>query len=102
MDEFGSSTFSNVSCSFIGEGFVNFGFFGVIIFAFALGLLITTLDRKYWERFEIDNANGLFAPYLFLLFMLFFVMRGDFLSGFAYVCGFVITGYILKPFAKKV
>lgn len=101
MNEFGSNTFANVSCPFIAEGFVNFGFFGVMLFAFVLGLLITNLDRKYWEMFEIDNGKGLFAPYLFLLFMLFFVMRGDLLSGFAYVCGFVITGYILKPFAKK-
>lgn len=101
MNELGSSTFSNVSCPLVAEGFVNFGFVGVVLFAFALGQLLTILDQKYWRRFDIDNNVGVFAPYLFLLFMLFFVLRGDFLSGFAYVCGFVITGYFLKPFASK-
>lgn len=98
--ELGSQTFSNVSCPFIAEGYVNFGIIGIVIFALFLGILITKLDKKYWENIG-TNKNGMFAPYLFLVFMLFFVMRGDLLSGFAYLCGFVATGFLLKPFAKK-
>lgn len=98
--ELGSSVFANVSCPFVAEGMVNFGIVGVLIFALTLSFLVTKLDSAYWNNAEKNNRRGLFAPYLFLVFMLFFVMRGDLLSGFAYVCGFVATGFMLKPFLK--
>ena len=79
---------------------MNFGIVGVLIFALTLSFLVTKLDSAYWNNAEKNNRRGLFAPYLFLVFMLFFVMRGDLLSGFAYVCGFVATGFMLKPFLK--
>lgn len=99
--ELGSDVFSNVSCPFIAEGFINFGILGVILFAWLLGIFLTNLDRKYWGQIQNDNGNLLCSPYLFLVFMLFFVMRGDLLSGFAYICGFIATGYLLKPFTKQ-
>ena len=98
--ELGRDAFSNISCPFIAEGMVNFGLIGVALFALFLGTLLTKLDKTYWERFEKESKAVYFAPYLFLVFMLFFVMRGDLLSSFAYVCGFVATGFLLKPFSK--
>lgn len=100
-NELGSDAFANVSCPFIAEGLVNFGILGVILFALFLGVFISQMDKKYWNNFEKNNKSGLFSPYLFLVFMLFFVMRGDLLSGFAYVCGFIATGLILRIFAKR-
>ena len=99
--EFGNDVFSNVSCPFVAEGLVNFGIFGIVLFALLLGVFISNMDKKYWNRIYSGNGNLVCSPYLFLVFMLFFVMRGDLLSGFAYVCGFVVTGLILKPFARK-
>jgi hypothetical protein len=98
--ELGRDAFSNISCPFIAEGMVNFGLIGVALFALFLGTLLTKLDKTYWEHFEKESKAVCFAPYLFLVFMLFFVMRGDLLSSFAYVCGFVATGFLLKPFSK--
>lgn len=100
QSELGSNAFSNVSCPFIAEGYVNFGIMGIVIFALLLGVLITKLDMKYWANVKLYADNGMFAPYLFFVFMLFFVLRGDLLSSFAYVCGFLATGILLKPFIK--
>lgn len=100
-NEFGNNVFSNVSCPYIAEGFINFGIFGVILFAMLLGVFISKIDKKYWDDCEENKKRGLFSPYLFLVFMLFFVMRGDLLSGFAYACGFVVTGLILSIFSKR-
>ena len=101
QSEFGSDIFSNVSCPLVAEGYVNFGFFGVVIFGLILGLFVAKLDVFYWNIFEKEKQKSLFSPYLFLVFMLFFVLRGDLLSGFAYVCGFVGTGILLRPFNVK-
>ena len=97
--EFGSSVFSNVSCPFIGEGYVNFGIPGVVLFAVLLGVFIRKVDERYWENAG-EGRNIMFSPYLYLLFILFFVLRGDLLSGFAYTCGFMVTGYALKKVSK--
>ena len=99
--ELGNDAFSNVSCPFIAEGYLNFGIVGIVVFAVVIGLVITKLDEKYWANMGSGDRKCSFSPYLFLVFMLFFMLRGDLLSGFAYVCGFVVTGFLLKPFAKK-
>lgn len=97
--ELGADTVSNVSCPFIGEGYLNFGFVGMIIFAIFLGVWICKLDQFYWD-YHKDKDYVVFSPYLFIVFMLFFMLRGDLLSSFAYLCGFVITGLLLRFAAK--
>lgn len=98
-DELGSGTVSNVSCPYIGEGYLNFGIIGAILFAMLLGIIVYKADKVYWKK-NGEKEHLVFSPYLFLVFMIFFVMRGDLLSGFAYVCGFMATGYMLKIAAK--
>ena len=101
MTELGNNVFSNCSCPYIAEGFVNFGVVGVILFAVFLGFFVTKLDERFWNNLKSNNQKPVFSPYLFLVFMLFFIMRGDLLSGFAYICGFIVTGFILRPFSKR-
>lgn len=99
QSEFGVDTFSNVSCPFIAEGYINFGIVGVIVFAMLLGIFIEKIDTQYWLN-TADRYGVVFSPYLYLVFMLFFVLRGDLLSSFAYTCGFMLTGFLLKKIAK--
>ena len=99
--EFGQDTVSNVSCPFIAEGYLNFGFVGIVVFAFFLGFLINRFDSAYWKNSK-NQSSIVFCPYLFMLFMIFFILRGDFLSGFAYLCGFIITGYMLKTVSNPI
>lgn len=98
--ELGANTFSNVSCPLLAEGFVNFGVVGIIGFAVLLGAFISKTDSAYWKKNRVLSQIEL-APYLFLLFMLFFILRGDLLSGYAYTCGFLVTGYVLKKTCTK-
>ncbi|MBQ2904491.1 MAG: O-antigen polysaccharide polymerase Wzy [Clostridia bacterium] len=99
--EFGNDVASNVSCPFIGEGYLNFGIPGVIFFAVFLGVAICKMDMGYW-RTNKDKEYIAFSPYLFMMFMILFMLRGDLLSSFAYICGFVATGYMINVAAKYI
>ncbi len=99
--EVGSSVPSNVSCPFIAEGLVNFGIFGVVVFALILSIFIKVIDKSY-EKTVAQTDHTIFSPYFLLIFMMFFVLRGDLLSGFAYSCGFAAVGYILKLISKDI
>ena len=97
--ELGADAVANVSCPFIGEGYLNFGFIGMILFGIFMGVWVYKLDSYYWDLHK-DKDYVVFSPYLFIVFMLFFMLRGDLLSSFAYLCGFVVTGYLLRTVAK--
>ena len=99
--EQGKDAFSNVSCPFLAEGYLNFGIVGLSLFAILLAIIIYKLDTYYWTYNQEDEYN-IFSPYLFLIFMVFFLLRGDLLSGFAYLCGFVATGFLLKIIARYI
>lgn len=78
--------FTNISCPLPGEGIINFGIFGLVIFAIALAFICRELDIWF-----ANNRGGFRLFYPFACIMLFFVMRGDLLSGFAYLVGFAAT-----------
>ena len=40
--------FTNVSCPYIAEGYLNFGIIGVVIFQVLLGLILSQIDTYYW------------------------------------------------------
>lgn len=91
--ELGPDAFSNVSCPLVAEGMLNFGIIGVILFAIILGFLSEKCDSLYW--LDADEKRK-FSPYLFLMFLFFFLLRGDLLSSYAYAFGFMFIGYVLK------
>ncbi len=82
---------SNISCPIISEGYINFGIPGIILFAIALALFIKRMD--YWI-IDQDPLRKIFGIYF--SFWLFYFMRGDFMSSFAYLCGAYI-GIIIIP-----
>ena len=85
--EFFGWEFTNLSCPLPAEGFVNFGVIGVVLFAVILSKAVKKLDDTFWEgKNEIIKV-----VYPFLVPFFFFMMRGDLLSSFAYVCGFSVT-----------
>jgi len=80
--------FNNVACTYLAEGYINFGFIGSLIFAALLALVIARYDGWYWRR---GGRVRFTLPRLFYLVsigMLFFILRGDLLSSFAYTIGF--------------
>jgi hypothetical protein len=78
--------FNNLSNPLISEGYINFGIFGVIIFAFLYGLFNTIIDK-------FKNKN--ISIYIFASVYSIFLLRGDLMSSFAYLIGLIFAIYIL-------
>lgn len=84
----------NVSCPIIGEGYINFGILGVILFAIVIGRITNRLDNKYWGLWKDKSAFGeLF--YCFTIFFFMFLCRGDLMSSFSYLFGYMIALFFI-------
>ncbi|QIN77693.1 hypothetical protein GBA65_03270 [Rubrobacter marinus] len=81
--------FNNVSSSPIAEGLINFGWAGVVLFAVALCWIFGLLDSSFRHAERSGEGTLLRLLYPFLIGFAFFLMRGDLLSSFAFVAGFV-------------
>lgn len=87
-------SFGNISMPLLGEGFVNFGFYGVVLFAISIGLIMGRIDGFMNSKSDGAEVSSFRSAIYYSLFGgLFFVMRGDLLSSFAYLIGslFVAT-----------
>ena len=93
--------FSNVSMNFLGEGYINFGIFGVFLFIAGLALISKKMDSLFWEKYQGDVHNYFAFYYLYSLAMLIFILRGDLLSSFAYTLGIVAVIYMLNKMIKR-
>lgn len=95
--------FTNTSMPFIGESIINFGFIGIIIFAFFLGCIFKFLDVSYWKVHNNNNNNISYIEisYPFLIGLFFFFLRGDFLNTFAYLTGFLVPLGIIFLIDRK-
>lgn len=83
--------FCNVSMNFLGEGYINFGLFGIFFFVIIIALISKKMDVIFWEKYKGDIHNYFAIYYLYSLPMFFFVLRGDLLSGTAFTCGLLIV-----------
>ena len=91
--------FTNVSMPFFAEGYINFGFLGIIIFIILLGLSSKYFDLRYWKSY---NHGGFFQGYyLLLLGALIFILRGDLMSSFSYTLGVVFSLTFVLLISRK-
>ncbi len=82
---------SNISCPIISEGYLNFGLIGIVFFAILLSIFVKKIDS--WLNHK-NQTYKIFAIYS--SFWLFYLLRGDFMSSWAYLFGAYI-GIILIP-----
>ena len=92
------SDFTNFSSTFIAEGYINFGIIGSVIFIIGLAIFIARYDHWYWFS---GRKNFNFIVYPAAIGMMFFMLRGDLLSSFAYSVGIYSSGWICYNFSKK-
>lgn len=90
--------FSNVSMPFFGEGYINFGWLGVVVFSLLFSYLISKIDSQYWSGYIKTNIEQI--RYYILLALVIFILRGDLMSSFAYTCGFISSFYVVKFIIK--
>lgn len=93
-----NSDFTNFSSTFIAEGYINFGIIGSVIFIIGLAIFIARYDHWYWFSGR-SKFNHLMYPAA--IGMLFFMLRGDLLSSFAYSVGIYCSGWICYTISKK-
>ena len=92
--------FDNISMNYFGEGYINFGIIGVIMFAIILGYVNALLDKKYW--FKSGRNKSLYtAMYFVIIGMVFIIMRGALLNVFPILIGYLTGIYLVYICSKK-
>ena len=81
--------FTNLSCPLIAEGYINFGYIGIIIYAVLIGILIKYLDNLYWNR-EKYIITTIDFVYPFCIGLLIFLLRGAFHPVVVYTFSFFL------------
>lgn len=92
-------SFDNISMNYFAEGYINFGYIGILIFTLILAFINSRFDKIYWKN--LTNGNILKVIYLLFLGMEFFILRGDLLSSFAYTFGILFAVYFVYQILKK-
>lgn len=91
-------SFNNISMPLLAEGYVNFGFFGVFLFAVCIGYFMARMDGYYSLYIKlILKSDYSTAIYYYIIGALFFLLRGDLLSSFAYI----VAGLLVALFIER-
>lgn len=91
--------FTNVSAPLIAEGYVDFGVLGIALYAIVSGAITAWADKKYWESNNPLSKERVVYP--FLMFQFFFLLRGDMMSGGAYLIARMVMGLAIYYFTVK-
>lgn len=84
----------NVSMPLVAEFYLNFWYFGVLLGALFLGLIIRSIDLKFMSKSNYDfSFQWIF--YFQTSILLLFVLRGSFLSAFAYSISIALTWVVI-------
>lgn len=88
-------SFTNVSANYFAEGYINFGYLGILLFIVILAYFSARMDNLYWNVGVYLKNNFFKVIYFIMMGMCFFVLRGDLLSSFAFTMGFLIAIYLV-------
>jgi hypothetical protein len=107
-------TFTNLASPLLQEAYLNFGTIGVLVTFSIAGYLSGLCDARFQLysrlapaafRLARSFAPGDHLPFMILypvvLGLSLFILRGDFLSGFAFTSGIVTAFLIVHLFAKR-
>lgn len=95
----GQFPFYVVSSSPVAEGFVNFGWVGIVLFAVALSWAFGLADASFRRAADEGRGTVLRLAYPFWIGFAFFLIRGDLLSVVALAVPFAIS---FLPLAARV
>ena len=89
----------NLSMNFFGEGYINFGIFGSIVFVVFLALLNARLDAKFWSA---DRPKTVFVVgYLVGIGFEFTILRGALMNIFPAFVGSLMAIMLTNTICKK-
>lgn len=83
-------SFSTISMNILGEGYINFGIFGIFLFVIIISFATSKFDYIFWVEVTYNKTIiNVFS--LFMFGLLFLILRGDLLSSFAYSLGMLFS-----------
>lgn len=98
---FSPGSFSNISMPYFGEGYVNFGYLGVLFFTLVISYISAKMDKAFWKKskneFVLDDGY-----FLIMVGSFTFILRGDLMSSIAYTSGFLLTYFVISKLCVKV
>lgn len=87
----------NLSMNFFGEGYINFGLIGVIIFTLIIAYINANMDRRMWLG---ERKSPLFTMVFFIsMGMEFAIMRGALMNIMPILIGYIFASYIINCIA---
>ena len=89
-------SFDNISCPIIGEGWLDFGVLGVVIYGLLFGYLLKQMDNRYLRLSKSDKKDMFLIIYFFLCGFIFFLMRGALLISVSFFSSFMFAYLIIN------
>jgi hypothetical protein len=89
--------FTNISCPLVAEGYINFGVLGIILSAVVFAYVVANFDVKFYRYSKLTFVKLFYPVFLGLVF---FVLRGDLMSSFAYSVSFAVAAFVVLIFVK--
>lgn len=95
--------FTNLSCPFFAEGYVDFGIIGSLIYTFIISYIINKMDNVYWNKKENNDnrINLIDFSYPFLFGILIFLLRGSLQPVVVYTFTFFIFIFVIKKICLR-
>lgn len=98
---FSPGSFSNIAMPYFAEGYVNFGYFGILFFTLVISYISAKMDKSFWNKSK--NEFVLNDGYFLIMVGAFtFILRGDLMSSIAYTSGFLLTYLVISKLCVKV
>lgn len=92
--------FKNLACTFLAEGYINFGILGVFLFLFFIAWFSAYFDKAYFLFKKRESFFNII--YILILGMFLFVLRGDLMNGYSFTFGIVFTSLFMFNILKKI
>ncbi len=89
--------FANLSNPYVSEGYMNFGYLGIIIMAFLLAVACI----YFWIWLRSNDYLKRAVAFYFAMHMI-FLLRGDFTNGYSYFVGTFIGLYTLPKLIVRI
>ena len=96
LSDYNGLWLTNISFPIVAEAYIDFWYFGVIVYAFFLALASNIIDSLISTKSKL-----LFLPCLYFSFSIIFLLRGPFLSSIAFIIGGMIGCFLVSYISAK-
>lgn len=96
-----NQTFTNLSCPLPAEGYVNFGWIGVIIYCFVYAKFNHYIDDVFWNRNTDNEISVINMAYPFLCVITLYINRGPLQPSFIQTIALILPLFLIVLFSKK-